>query len=128
MPCFVTQYPSEIIDVLFKYLSKEFSLWKIRKSGQHILLDPSECHSFSLNCFRKYDLFQIKVFHIEKFEKKVEVPFLEIKCQMYRFYFEFIVLSKIPNFEYTCKTLFTEAYVRLSTSDIFDYRTNLCIH
>lgn len=127
MPCFVTRCPTQIVDVLFQYLSPDFLSWKMRKEGQHIFLEPSQRHCFVLNSFPKFNLFQIKVYCIKNFKKKEEVPFMDIKPQLYRFYFEFVVLSKIPCFRHSTWTLFSMVYLQLSTNDLFFCRYHLKI-
>lgn len=125
MHYFVTRCPSEINDILYKYLSKEFSSWNIIKKGPHLLFHPSACHCFILNSLRNCDLFQIKVYIKKEYKRNTEVPFIDIKSQLYKFYFQFIVLSKIPQFTYSPETLFKTVYIQLSTNDIFYCRNRM---
>lgn len=127
MQLYITHCHSDIFTLLLNYLSKEFQQWSIKQKENKIIVFPSLAKFFILDAIFPSCCFEIKLYHEKKCLHKKQVHFGDILSQMYKYYFQFFVLCHIAQFSFRTKTLFSLAFLQLSTNDLFLCRQSLKI-
>jgi len=127
MKYFITRCPTDLGQILYQYLLKDFHHWNVRRMGNKIFLHPSIHYCFTLNSFHSWNLFQIMVSSDKKIVKQKKVPFIDIQSQIYKFYFQYIVLCEISNKPNMIRTLYQNILLQLATNDLSYCRNILSI-